>query len=224
VNNEQPSHIEAAIADLQAWQERITAAIETLMLFRTQGGALPSMAPPTSRGTSSEIAHDAFFQMTVPDAADKYLRLMKTTKPSSELATALLKGGLKSTSQNFQEMIRSVLSRDDRFVRVNSEWGLSEWYPAMRKRGADKKSETPQEKKTEKRRRVEAFSTESLKGRILSLLQSHPEQQFVAATIAERLNEKNVRSVNAALAGLFAGDYVLRPKTAHYQFKRRVAA
>src|SRR5205807_2514567 len=86
--------------------------------------------------TDGDIAHDAFFQMTVPDAAEKCLRSAKRTKPNPELAECLLTGGLKSTSKNFSEMLRTVLNKDSRFVRVNTEWGLAEWYPAMRKNTA----------------------------------------------------------------------------------------
>jgi hypothetical protein len=225
---EQTNHIDAAIADLQAWMERISMAIETLRTLRAHGDALPTGLPVPGGGVSTktgDIPHDAFFQMTVPDAADKYLRLMKTTKPSSELAAALLKGGLKSTSQNFQEMIRSILSRDDRFVRVNAEWGLSEWYPAMRKRATEKKTEGPPPKDNgAKRSRGSGFTPTSLKGKVLSLLQSHPDQQFVAAAVAERLGEQNLGSVNAALSQLFGAGYVLRPRVGCYQFKKQAAA
>jgi hypothetical protein len=225
---EQANHIDAAIADLQVWMERISTAIETLRTLRAYGDALPAGLPPTAgqSAKTTEIPHDAFFQMTVPDAADKYLRLMKTTKPSAELAAALLKGGLKSTSQNFQEMIRSILSRDDRFVRVNTEWGLAEWYTAMRKRTGERRSEGIPAKKDESAKRVnsEAFTQTSMKGRTLAIFEAHPEQRLNALSVAEQLGETNVHSIRAVLSALFTAGYLIRPKAGFYQFKKQASA
>ena len=78
--------------------------------------------------------------MTVPDAAEKFLTLAKKTVPTAELAAGLLKGGLKSAAKNFASMLNTVLTRDDRFVRVNREWGLDAWYPGMRKTAGRKRT------------------------------------------------------------------------------------
>src|SRR5579884_3100583 len=130
---EEPNHISAAIADLKAWRERIDAAIQTLEVFGTQGLALPTAPPPGHRPGPEDIPHDAFFQMTIPDAAFKFLTLTKRTRPNTELSEALLNGGLKTAAKNFPENVRSMLTRDGRFVKVNGEWGLADWYPAMRR-------------------------------------------------------------------------------------------
>jgi len=132
---QEANHITSAIADLRAWRDQIDNAIQTLEHFNAKGLALPSSGPPgVARSHHGDIPGDAFFQMTVPDAAEKYLKLVKATKEIPEIAEALLKGGLKSSSKNFTDMTRTVMSRDERFVKVPSgDWGLTEWYPAMRK-------------------------------------------------------------------------------------------
>src|ERR1039458_1870092 len=107
--DQDPTHIDATIAALEGWLERISTAIETLKYFRSQGGSLPNMPPLAGVRSSSngEISHDTFFKMTVPDAAEKYLKLVKKTKPTSEIATSLLNGGLKSTSKDFTGMVKT---------------------------------------------------------------------------------------------------------------------
>ncbi len=225
---EEPSHIDAAIADLEGWQERISAAIETLRALRIQGGSLPGGPPPSdfSRGTTNgDISHDAFFQMTVPDAAEKYLASVKKTKPTAEVAAALLKGGLKSSAKRFPAMVNTVLSRESRFVRVNNEWGLAAWYPGMRKTTAARKQVTtgePQpirEPATKKQTTGNGFGPDSIMGRTLSLLKAHPEKALDAPTIAQQIGVKNVPSVSAALAALFAQGLIARPKKGQYQPK-----
>jgi hypothetical protein len=140
--SQEANHIESTIADLRSWRDQIDAAIQTLEHLGAKGLALPLSAPPGVARPNGELPNDAFFQMTVPDAAEKYLKLAKATREISEIGDALLKGGLKSSSKNFNDMTRSVLSRDERFVKVPSGgWGLAEWYPAMRNR--DRKAKTP---------------------------------------------------------------------------------
>ena len=116
--------------------ERIATAVETLKMFRAGGGALPGV-PASSAArtpTGSEIRHDTFFQMTVPDAAEKFLTLAKKTIPTSAMAEGLLKGGLESAAKNFPSMLNTVLTRDDRFVKVNREWGLDALVPGYAER------------------------------------------------------------------------------------------
>lgn len=223
---EESNHIEAAISDLEAWRDQIDTAIQTLQHLRSQGAALPSTPPVGGRISSNgEMSHDTFFQMTVPDAAEKYLKMMKSTKPNAEVADSLLKGGLKSSSQNFAEMVRSVLSRDSRFVKVNTEWGLVEWYPGMRRGTRNATKEMPAKskpsaaviKKPKGEHKSQGFSPESMKGRTLSLLNSKPSELLSTAQVTETLGEKNKPSVAAALSGLLADHLIARPQKGQYQ-------
>lgn len=228
--NPEGSPYDAAIADVEARISALQVTLDTMKELRAQSlgaGAGAASAPSPARvAAGGEIPHDAFFQMTVVDAAEKYLKLMKRTKPNSELADALIKGGLKSAARNFPEMIRSVLFRDSRFVKVNSEWGLSEWYPGMRKSRTtpepqEAKTPTATTKKSTGARTKHGFSPESLKGRILSLLDANASETFDAPALAARLNAE-APSVSAALASLFADGFILRPDRSQYKSKHLV--
>ncbi len=224
--------MDAAIAELEGWKERISTAIETLKALRVQSGALPAGPPPGNPGragaaTISDIAHDAFFQMTVPDAAEKYLTLAKTTKPNPQVAEALLRGGLKSAAKNFPSMLNTVLSRESRFVKVNGEWGLSVWYPGMR-RGARAASsgdaaartvETSTEEKPKKEASKNGFSPDSLRGRALQLLDSKPGEMLDSPEVAEQLKAGGP-SMSAALHDLYSRGLILRPERGKYKSKR----
>ena len=222
------NHIEAAIADLEGWKDRIDTAIETLKMFRAGGGALPGVAPSmagTSRApaASGEIHHDTFFQMSVPDAAEKCLTMAKKTMPTADIATALLKGGLKSAAKNFPSMLNTILTRESRFVRVNREWGLGTWYPGMRKATGRKQqaSETHQAVSDTKPEtpKQESRASGSVKDRAFVLINSEPTIAFDAPTVAARLKSGNVRSVRVALSNLFADGSVARPAKGKYQAK-----
>ena len=188
------------------------------------GGGAPTTTPSQPSG---EIHHDTFFQMSIPDAAEKYLTLAKKTKATAEVAEALLKGGLKSAAKNFPAMVNTILSREARFVRVNSEWGLSAWYPGMRKSAGRKQAGHEEEKeKTNRTISTEGsgngggvgFTEDSLRGRVLNLIRSEPEKVFDAKAIASRLEAK-APSINAALSTLVAGGLIARPEKGRYQAK-----
>jgi hypothetical protein len=225
--DQDPTHIDATIAALEGWLERISTAIETLKYFRSQGGSLPNMPPLAGVRSSSngEISHDTFFKMTVPDAAEKYLKLVKKTKPTSEIATSLLNGGLKSTSKDFTGMVKTVLSRDTRFVKVNKEWGLVEWYPGMKRGPRAATADTVSTKSTDETIKSQpkdahqknGFSPDSIKGRTLSLLNSKPTEVFTTKAAAEALEVQHEPSVRAALCALFADRLIAKPDTGKYQ-------
>lgn len=192
---QEANHIDAAIADLEAWRDQINVAIQTLQHFRDKGLSLPSSAPP-GNVRNGQIASDAFFQMTVPDAAEKYLKLIKATKEISELADALIKGGLKSSSKKFPDMVRSVLSRDSRFVKVpDAGWGLSEWYPGMRK---EKKSKPQPQQPTEQKREPAGSSgphraddMESAGDKILAAMRANQNEEWTATKLTEKTGLKH---------------------------------
>jgi hypothetical protein len=144
--NTESSHYDAVIADLEARRNHLNVTIETLRQIRAQAdsNALPPLPPLGAlvAGGVAEIAHDAFFEMTIADAAIKYLKIVKQTRSTAEIAKALEAGGLKHSSKNFVTTIRSTLGQREEFRRVNGEWGLSEWYrkerEPIKRKGTDK--------------------------------------------------------------------------------------
>lgn len=224
------THIDATIADLEGLRERISTAIETLKYLRSQGGSLPAMLPVAGVRASSngEISHDTFFKMTVPDAAEKYLKLATKTKLTSDIAKGLLAGGLKSTSKDFTGMVKTVLSRDARFTRVEKEWGLVEWYPGMRRgpraattetSGDSKSSATLIGKQSKETKPKKQFAADSINGLTIALLDSKPNELFTAKKVAEAIGRRGP-SVRVALCELFANRLIAKPKTGEYQSLR----
>jgi hypothetical protein len=228
--SQEPNNIDVVIADLEGWLVRITTAIETLKYFRSQGGALPGMPAPVEVervSANGDLPHDTFFQMTVADAAAKYLAMTKKTKRIPELAEALLRGGVKSSSKKFPDMVRIMLRRDPRFVNVNSEWGLREWYPGMRR--GPQRSPTIQEHETSEQKTAlpkiahvaPPKDVPSIGRRALGLLNSKPSHAFTPAEVAEQLGEGKP-SVTTSLCSLAAKKQISRPEKGKYQALKEV--
>jgi len=235
MNTPTPDSYEAVIADLEAKRDQLTLMIENLKNMRSMASmvGVPGTAPAAQRGplAEHEIGHDTFFGMTIADAARKYLGIVKRTKTTDEIVEAVESGGLKHASQDFNKTVRSVLGQQEGFVRVNGEWGLTEWYPGMRK---DKKTKSvpvigkPPAKKpnakvgTDKPRAVHPrkgdISPGSIKAKLLEALAAAPRTTFNGAQLANAISS-DIGSVRAALGELFARGIVLRPEQGQYQAK-----
>jgi hypothetical protein len=133
---------DAAISDLENRIQYFQTMLDGMKQLRSQitGAPIPPSANGSRAPNDTEIFHDSFFGMTIGDGAKKYLNMVKATKSTADIATNLERGGLKHSSKNFNTTVRSVLGGRDDFLRVNGDWGLTEWYPNMRK---DKKSKPP---------------------------------------------------------------------------------
>ncbi|MGA8433113.1 MAG: hypothetical protein WB729_25045 [Candidatus Sulfotelmatobacter sp.] len=134
---EEMMHYDAVISDLEGKRDRLSGIIEALRQLRELGVPLAAASAVTggiagaSIDTNAPIPHDAFFGMTVPEAARKYLSWggRKVTKPHPELCDAMLEGGFQTKADNFREVVRSTLGRHPDFVKIKGQWGLREWYP-----------------------------------------------------------------------------------------------
>ena len=139
---------EAVILDLESKISTLQATVENLRNIRSIVSQIAQspMAVPGQRAAQSvaDFGHDAFFGMTVGEAAKKYLKAVKKTVSIPVLVDALLAGGLKSASSNMRENVRSILGRHPDFVRINGEFGLAEWYSgrkaATRRKTAERDS------------------------------------------------------------------------------------
>jgi len=127
-------------------------------------GPIPTTFSPLM-ASGGEVPAGAFHGKSIPDAAKLYLEIVKKKQTSKEIAEALVKGGMESTSKNFPSIVHSILDRARRrpnpaFVKLGTQWGLASWYPnfvpgavslkAGKKKAAKKKASTkPAEIKAE---------------------------------------------------------------------------
>ena len=77
------------------------------------------------------ISPHAFDNLTIVNAAIKYLKLMGKPQRNRTLVDDLIRGGVPTKAGNPSMTIRSVLKREmdnkGTFTWENGEWGLSEW-------------------------------------------------------------------------------------------------
>lgn len=127
--------LEPAISALKAKIEELQKAVETLEALRASGAlsGMPVGSIPAAQQTGgSTFSNDAFFGMTVGDAAKKYLGGIKKTATANAIADALVAGGWKTSAKNVPDMVRTILYRTQGIVKINGEFGLAEWYPGRK--------------------------------------------------------------------------------------------
>ena len=138
-----------ALADLEARRDKLDQVIElaktlrdtwgtdtvptTASLISASGAAGPVSASPRLDG----IPTDAFFNLTLVDAALKFLSTWANRRPQSTktIIEAFERGGLAGKAY---ATVYGVLNRRQNkmgdIVNVNGDWGLAEWYGAKPKR------------------------------------------------------------------------------------------
>ncbi len=136
----------AILADLEAKRAALDATIASFRNALAHGAlGQAGDVPPATNGTApstylpsmtgGEVPAGAFLGKSIPDAAKLYLEIVKKKQTSKEIAEALQKGGMESTSKNFQQMVHAILDRARKanfgIVKLDrSHWGLAGWYPA----------------------------------------------------------------------------------------------
>lgn len=201
-----PSPFDAAITELEARIRNMQITLETLRQLRAEGGisSAPISPPASGRLKDSEVQHDTFFGMTIGDAAKKYLIMMKVTKPTADIATALEHGGLKHSSKDFPTTVRSVLRQREDFTRVpNGDWGLTEWYPGMGrgKKSAPEKQQPAQAKaKPEPKAKSAEAASSTRRERILTTMQADPGKEWTALRISKATNDPQRKYIQAMLS------------------------
>jgi hypothetical protein len=79
-----------------------------------------------------------------------------------------------------------------------------------------KPSDVPTKKQPKDGNKKEGIGPDSVKGRILTLLNSKSSELFTAKKVAESLGQ-HLPSVRASLCALFADNFIARPNTGEYQ-------
>lgn len=122
------------LKDLERRKRAINAAIAgvTALLGESEAelqACLPVPLPKTQE--SRDVASGSFAGLTLTEAAQAYLDMVKEPQSTGEIAEALVKGGYDTKSRNFRNTVRSVLDRHAKtvgeIVKVHKNWGLAEW-------------------------------------------------------------------------------------------------
>jgi len=156
---------DAVIADLEAKRAQIDQYIEIMKQMR-EISALPTVSVatlgigPNVSVTSvsgsgqidmDSIPSDAFFGMTIVDAAIKFLGMVRKPQPTKTIIEAFERGALKG--KKYPTVYGVLNRRKDQagdIVNVNGDWALAEWYGSTkRKISVPKASLTPSPKEME---------------------------------------------------------------------------
>lgn len=123
------SPYDSAIEDLKAKRDAIDSMITQLEQLKTLNVSFSFVGLPVSPiQTSTEITEDSFFNLSIADAAKKYLSMVRTPKTTKEIYHALVKGGAETTESSLYVLISREGRKGKDIVKVNKKWGLSEWY------------------------------------------------------------------------------------------------
>jgi hypothetical protein len=127
---------EDVLADLEAKRDHLESVIAGIKALLAQGVVLSAVS--TSRAEApAEIESHAFFSMSIPDAAKKFLEGARKPQATPAIADALRRGGMTTTSKDFTNTVGAALRRqadDGDIVKVGNDWGLREWFPGLKRR------------------------------------------------------------------------------------------
>lgn len=231
----------AVLADMEAKRAALDGAIASMRIFLAgKVGAGDAQLPVASSGQSfstGEVPAGAFLGKSIPDAAVLYLDIVKRKATSKEIMEALKRGGMESTSSNFQGIVHACLDRyrkaGGEIVKLDrSTWGLAKWYPAgvravahEKRIPAKKKGKAKAKESRESTGPVEVPKSEKPGAQVLieAHFESHPDQEFSTSELAQALNIK-VGAANLICAKLVYRHKLQKTESGNYRAAKPLAA
>ncbi len=164
------------LADMEAKKAVLEAGIASLRIaiaagaLGTMTGDIPAgstiIAPSPGAG-SGDIPKGAFLGKSVPEAVSLYFATVRKKCTGSEIEQGLKKGGIESTSKNFEVIVNNTLYRlkaQGKVLRFDDGWGLAEWYPEGFRSRIDQNKKTKGKKRGPKKKtKIKAASENSAK-------------------------------------------------------------
>jgi DNA-directed RNA polymerase delta subunit len=149
-----PTQYDAVLADLHAKRDEIESAINTILFLQGSGSAVTSTANANGavRATrAGAIPSNAFFGMSLVDAAKKYIELSQAKRTLAQIVKGLEEGGMPPQKR---DTVYAALRRRESTVgdvmRVGEEWGLKDWFAGISV-GEAAKTKTTKSKKGKKK-------------------------------------------------------------------------
>lgn len=127
--------IDSIVATLESKRSQFNAAIDTAIaslrvVWTADPNSLALQNQPIAKAHSQEITiHSAtFHNMSVVDAAIKYLRMAKKEKTFEEIFESITKGGVDATAQSARTLMnRRAREKIDLVKFGRGKFGLKEW-------------------------------------------------------------------------------------------------
>jgi hypothetical protein len=135
------------------------AALEAALVSGTLGQGAEGInsgagnGGPNSPGTPMDLPKGAFLGKNMTEAILLYLSAVRQRKTVREIATALLEGGIVSTSGKFTGVVQAKmqgLKGSGQVLKFADGWGLAEWYPAGFRSSAEKAAKATKKAKRRK--------------------------------------------------------------------------
>lgn len=246
----EPVDYTAILGDLEAKKaalEHTIASFRQAMALGALGqmtatdGTVSSLSVPSMSG--GEVPAGAFLSKSIPDATRLYLEIVKKKQTTQEIADALRKGGMESTSKDFVGTVYAGLTRARRspnsgIVKVGKHWGLTSWWPkGVVSAGSAQAAKKKKNRKPAKVAHLQPKQTvatgpqivnqsaqnKSASERILELLHTKPGIGFVTREITEKLGLK-ATATPLTLANLVRSHKVEKTPDGRYTVPIRVGA
>lgn len=128
---------------MEAQRAALDAAIPTMRVLASLSGTLipegvgsPVFNQPQTLIAPGEVPPGSFHAMSIPKAAVLYLRMVKQKQKSSDIASALKRGGIFTQSSDFNNQVHAALDRAAKTENAeimklhDAYWALREWFPA----------------------------------------------------------------------------------------------
>ena len=122
------------LEDLKKRKTAIEAAIAGITALMGESEPTLDACMPVAPSKGKEPCHvesGSFADLTLTEATQRYLGMVKEPQSTAEIAEALERGGYPTKSSNFRNTVRSVLDRHAKtvgeIVKVQKNWGLAEW-------------------------------------------------------------------------------------------------
>ena len=130
-----PTQYDAVLADLYTKRDEIESAINTILFLQGSGStATPSGvanggARPSRAGV---IPSNAFFGMSLVDAAKKYIELSQAKRTLVQIVKGLEEGGMPPQKPGtVYAALRRRESTVGDIMKVGEEWGLKDWFAGI---------------------------------------------------------------------------------------------
>jgi hypothetical protein len=157
MTGEKNTYYEELLIELEADRQELDRLIKYVR--RRLGAASNGEAPPPrsslgTAGTEQAIPRNAFSGMSMPEAVKAYLSAMNQRQNPKQVMEGLQRGGFHTTAKNVYASVYTTLIRLEKAGEAvkfdTGEWGLSDWYPSMRRdRGRREPSTQDTESKEE---------------------------------------------------------------------------